>query len=150
MPEEAIKRRLRTLLKNTLRIINSEGRTCGGASGDFANIATALAWDKSGTQIIKSVINKITRSELDRLLNYNNAPLEKNIVIEVWFWKPNCQAPFQREKLFYSTLSNHSRRAWKNVSWNSYQGFSPPLMTQIPPLLPSFPPISNLRQKKSW
>ena len=68
----------------------------------MAEVATAYGFDKGVFKIIKSVYGKISENELNRLLNFKEAPRNSPCLIEVWFWKIRSREPFCRIKLHYN------------------------------------------------
>lgn len=100
--EEAIKKHERSLVNKTIARLNKESYYCGPAYGKLCEVVTAIAKDKGGNRIIKSVDNYITKEELRKLLYFNEFSDKENITIEIWFWGNKRNEPAIRKKLFYN------------------------------------------------
>lgn len=102
MPEEVVKRKQKELLNKTIRKLEKDSFYCAAANGKLSEVATAIAIDRGTCRIVKSVYEKISKNELDRLLSFKDAPSPMGVVIEVWFWRSRERDPFERKKFFFN------------------------------------------------
>ena len=101
MGEDKVMQRERNLKKRTADYINNHSDYCSICYGKLSDIFTCEATSKGSHKYYKSVFERITWEELEKILYFDEAPLNSKIEITLYFWKLNAKKPFYKRTLHY-------------------------------------------------
>ena len=107
----------RELARRTARFMDSRSTWCSICYGKMAEVFTCRGETKGANKYIKSVYDKITWRELNKILYFDEAPKGAPAEIILLFWKPRSQNPL-KQTLHYNCpnqLDNHEKNP--NLAW---------------------------------
>ena len=102
MPDESVKQRIRRIKRSASNILDRESFNVAEAKGKLSEVVDLVCFDKSGLRLVKVCEEKISNSELSKILHYSDALLDTSTILQIDFWKKNGRKPFYRAKLYYN------------------------------------------------